>query len=340
MRPLFLPRLVNGPFEDPVLFVPFQFQRRAVLFDLGDLSCLPPRDLLKVSHVFVTHTHMDHFIGFDRLLRCLLGRRLDLHLYGPAGFLSHVEGKLAGYSWDLLDRRTCGMRLIVHEVHPQRILRRCFIGGDRFAAAGDPVALPFTGLLVREPAFEVSTAVLQHSIPCLGLALTERFHVNILKTGLTALGLTPGPWLTRFKNALYEGVDPSSAFEIDPANDTTGGRLALQDLQRHIARISAGQKIAYITDVGDSALNRAAIRSLAQTADLLFIEGAFLHSDRERAVATSHLTARGAGEIAALAGARRFTIFHFSPRYRGREADLMREAQKAYDQAIGQPADI
>jgi ribonuclease Z len=94
MPALFQPRLVNGPFEDPGLFIPLQFERRAILFDLGDLSRLPPRDLLKISHVFVTHTHMDHFIGFDQLLRCILGREKDLFLYGPIGFIGNVEGTL------------------------------------------------------------------------------------------------------------------------------------------------------------------------------------------------------------------------------------------------------
>ena len=335
MHPLFLPRLVNGLYEDPVLFVPFQFQRRAVIFDLGDLSRVPSRDLLTISHAFVTHTHMDHFIGFDHLLRCLLGRKTDLRLYGPAGFLSCVEGKLAGYSWDLVDRRSCGLRLHVHEVHPDRMFRRSYIGGDRFAAEGDPAELPFTGRLVREPAFEVSAAVLQHSIPCLGLALTERFHVNILKPGLERLGLAPGRWLTRFKNALYEGADPLSTFDIASDDGSPIGRFVLGDLQQQIARITTGQKIAYITDVGDGPLNREAIGSLAHAADTLFIEAAFLHSERERAAATRHLTARQAGEIAALAGARRFTVFHFSPRYRGREAALMQEAQAAYEAAKG-----
>jgi len=99
----FLPRLVNGPFDDPVLFVPFRYENRAFLFDLGEIYQLTSREILKVTHIFVTHTHMDHFAGFDRILRIFLGRNKDLYLYGPPGFIQNVEGKLAGYTWNLVE---------------------------------------------------------------------------------------------------------------------------------------------------------------------------------------------------------------------------------------------
>jgi ribonuclease Z len=74
VRRLFEARLTNEAFGDPGIYVDFRDERRALLFDVGDIGALPPRMLMRLSHVFVTHTHMDHFAGFDRLLAFILGR--------------------------------------------------------------------------------------------------------------------------------------------------------------------------------------------------------------------------------------------------------------------------
>jgi len=95
MRAIFDARLVNEPFGDPGVYVDFRFERRALLFDLGDNAALPPRKLLRLTHVFVSHTHMDHFIGFDHLLRIFLARELHLDVFGPPGIIANVRGKLA-----------------------------------------------------------------------------------------------------------------------------------------------------------------------------------------------------------------------------------------------------
>ena len=104
MRQFFEARLVNAPFGDPGLHVDFRDQRRALLFDLGDIGVLPPRKLLRVSHAFVTHSHMDHFFGFDQFVRVVLGRKPGVVLFGGPGFIDQVEHKLHAYTWNVVHR--------------------------------------------------------------------------------------------------------------------------------------------------------------------------------------------------------------------------------------------
>ena len=331
MRPSFHPRLVNGPFDDPGLFIPFQFQNRALIFDLGDINRLTPKDILKISHVFVSHTHMDHFIGFDRLLRLSLGRDKNLSFYGPPGFLENLEGKLAGYTWNLADKYNYPLSLQVSEVHSRYTLSRRYRCRDRFQPLIDPVERPFTRTLYEEPAFRVSAVLLDHKIPCLGFSIRERFHVNIIKDGLKALGLTPGPWLTGFKQALYSQTEPTAKFEAKFDRQKPAKHFTLGALADNIARITPGQKISYITDVVYSQSNRKRIVALVKGSDHLFIEAVFLEQDREIAAKKHHLTAWQAGHLAGKAQVKQMTVFHFSPRYTGMEEQLRDEARAAYE---------
>ncbi|MFC1533444.1 MBL fold metallo-hydrolase [Thermodesulfobacteriota bacterium] len=333
MRPSFHPRLINDPFSDPGLFIPFLFEKRALMFDLGELQTLSSRDLLKVSHVFVTHSHMDHFIGFDTLLRVCLGREKELHLYGPPDFFSHMEGKLAGYTWNLLNEYENDFSLKVKEVHPGKILSRIYVSRDRFRPKERETEEPFSGILLKEPAFRVEAALLDHRVPCLGLSLVENFYVNIKKEGLKNLGLTVGPWINRFKNALYEKEDLDADFPViweEKGAVVREKRFVLGDLANEIALISPGQKITYVTDVIGSPENKDKIIELAKDADHLFIEAAFMDHDKDVAREKYHLTTREAGELAREACVKQFTAFHFSPRYIHRDEDIQEEVMEAY----------
>jgi ribonuclease Z len=333
MRPSFHPRLINDPFSDPGLFIPFLFEKRALLFDLGELHGLSPKDLLKVSHVFVTHTHMDHFIGFDTLLRLFLGRDKELHLFGPEGFFRHVEGKLAGYTWNLVHEYQSDLILKVTEIHQDRALTQIYVCKDRFRSRGNQVKETFNGILLKEPSFLVEAAWLDHRIPCLGLSLKENFYVNINKQGLKEIDLPVGPWLTRFKKALYEQRDPKGDFFVTWEK---GGKITkekefiLGELAQKIATISPGQKITYITDIAGSSDNYERAVKLAEDSDHLFIEAAFLDRDRDAARKKYHLTAKEAGKLARLAGVKRYTLFHFSPRYDHMTQDIEKEAREAF----------
>lgn len=330
MRPSFHPRLINGPYDDPGVFIPFLFENRALLFDLGDIHALSARDVLKITHAFVSHTHMDHFCGFDRLLRLFLGRGKDIHLFGPEGFLKNIEGKLAGYTWNLVHHYAAPFSLFAAEVQNEKIFTREYRCQNGFGAAAPPEEAPFSGVLISEPALTISATILGHKTDCLGFRLEERFHVNIVKEALSRMGLSVGPWIREFKQALFCGKDPSSEFTI--FDRTTGNeehRFRLGDLSKQIALISPGQKIVYLTDMAGNPANMAKAVAFAEGADQLFVEAAFLETDREAADEKCHLTARDAGRIAGLAGAKQYTLFHHSPRYMDRIEEIEREAAEA-----------
>ncbi len=128
--------LINDPFGDPGVYVDFKYRRQAFLFDLGDIHLLPPRKLLKIGYIFVSHTHMDHFIGFDHLLRISLGRDRCIRLYGPPNFLQNVEDKLRSYTWNLVANYTNDFELHVTEIHPQYTVSRQYRCRNAFVAGG------------------------------------------------------------------------------------------------------------------------------------------------------------------------------------------------------------
>ena len=333
MGPSFLPRLVNSPFDDPALFVPFRYKNRAMLFDLGDIASLSSRDILKITHIFITHTHMDHFVGFDRLLRIFLGRDKDLFLWGPQGFLANLEGKLAGYCWNLVENYQNRFTLQAIELHPNRAIVKSYPCHNGFTADGNIREMPFDGIVLGEPGLTVSAVHLDHGIPVLGFALHERFHINIMKGQLESLELKPGPWLNRFKAMLYKDADPQTPVEI-PSPDHPGSelRLPLVELQSAIARITPGQSLAYVADAAGTVENLKKIRNLSADVDHLFIEAAFSHADRDIAERKRHLTARQAGEIARSCRVRQYHLFHHSPRYADCPEILEAEAKKAFNE--------
>ncbi|RTZ98822.1 MAG: ribonuclease Z [Deltaproteobacteria bacterium] len=331
MRPAFLPRLVNSPFGDPGLYLSFAFQRQAVLFDAGDLSALSSRDILKIDNIFISHTHMDHFCGFDQVLRVSLGRNKRIQVFGPDGFISHLSSKLSAYQWNLVDNFNDNLTLVATEITDSCMKTQTFHCRDGFIARDVPLESPFTGILLETPVFNVTAAILDHQIPCLAFSLRERFHVNILKPALTDLGLRPGPWLKTFKDDLFCKRPPETIIEIPASHTTASPKIfSLDELTRKIVRITAGQQVTYVTDAGFTATNQARIIALSDGADHLFIEAAFLDNDRRIAEKKHHLTARQAGYLAARASVKKYTVFHFSPRYSDRADDIYHEARAAF----------
>lgn len=324
MRPTFHVEIVNAPFEDPVLYVRAMYQKVVFLFDLGNIDSLGPGKINLINKIFVTHMHIDHFIGFDTVLRFLLKRELPICIYGPEGITSCIEGKLRGYTWNLI--RDYPFKLEVYEIDKIHIRQTSFYASESFAPIYHEPIL-FKNPIAGDSVYKVNTLVLSHQIPVLAYSLEEDIQININKAKLIEKGLDVGPWLNTLKNMIRQGMSEDTAIFVNES------RYQLGDLI-DICIISRGQKICYVMDIAPTEENLKLLKDFIYGADVLYCEAFFSDEELHRAKDRNHLTAKIAGQLARESGVRTLKVMHFSQKYKSNTNLLVKEAEDAFNGLI------
>jgi ribonuclease Z len=336
------PRFVDPSGFEPGLVIDVRDERRALLFDLGEIERLAPRVLLRVTHAFVTHTHMDHFAGFDHLLALALGRVRRLVLWGGPGFVDQVEHKLRAYTWNVVHRYEVPMTIEANALALDGSRQRArFESASRFERFDEgPAAAPADGrhgegdvhLLLDEPLFSVRAVVVDHEMPVLAFAVDEKAQVRVAVDRIAAMGLATGAWLRTLKQAVLAGAPDATPIDLawTDRHGAHAERRSIGELRPLVLDTVPGRRIGYVTDLRFTPGNVERLAKLLGDVDLLHIEAVFSDADHAQALRKNHLTAPQAGMIARRLRARKVLPFHFSPRYRGSEDALRREVLTAW----------
>jgi len=322
--PGFQVHLPNGIFGDPLVHLRPLRERDAILLDLGRASSLPVKLLHRIGLVLLSHAHVDHFFGFDELLRALLGTPRALTIVGPEGIASRVASRVDGYSWNLIEADTeahatsLAPRFLVKALGNDSRLRETeVVPGSAPRFLGEREA-PL-GLVHEAERFTVRAVPLEHrDISSLAYLIEEKPRLAVRPEGLRERGLAPGPWLDALKHAASLGEDER---EIDVGAE----RVKVKDLAPTLLVERPGQRVAYVTDAADSPRNRSRIVELAKGVDLFICEATFTRPDEDRARETAHLPAFAAAELAREAAVGRLLPFHLSPRYEDTPELIFRE---------------
>jgi len=309
---------LNPPFGDPGFFLHHSYTGQALIFDLGDLHQLPARKILQASHIFISHGHIDHLIGFDQLLRVTLNRPRHLHIYGPPGIIEMIGHKLQGYNWNLTSHYE--LLITVHAIFEQHCDQVTFACCKKFYPEPTTTTPRSNAAIFTNENFTITAVTLDHGTPVLAFSLNESLQINFRPEELRRRNWKPGPWLSHLRQKLLT-TDPA-----EPDIEINGSRYPVKEVADAIAIIKPGSKIAYITDIGFTEANLRKLLPMVTDADLLLCEAAFLDSAAEKAQASNHLTAAQAGEIAQKARVKRLKLFHFSPRHHDLENEFYRQA--------------
>ena len=287
-------RLTNPPGQgDPGLYVDLVGLKKAAMFDIGE-NTLSPGELTRVRALFISHTHIDHWIGFDRLLRVILGSEREVHIYGPPGMADFVRHRIHGYVWNLTFEDH--VRFFVHELAGDTFHVVELSLEDRFQTVRDHgQSEPHQGVAHRGDGYRVEFAELDHTTPCLGWAFVEEDRYSFDLDRLTAAGMKPGPELAHLKARFLAGEDPLRA--------------------QTLGEFQPGRRVAYVTDTALTPKSVEAVCRLARNAEVLYCEATYPDEDLEKATAVGHLTGGQCGALARAASVKELVPFHFSRRY-------------------------
>ncbi|HSE40344.1 MAG TPA: hypothetical protein VLH08_06215 [Acidobacteriota bacterium] len=307
--------LGSGAMGDPCLYVEPSNLPHSFLLDCGNQHLGHAR-LLRSRFLFLSHTHLDHFIGFDSWMRVHLGSTNTLHIIGPQGTAEHVYHKIHGYVWNLAE--TVYLQFRITELDPLRSFQ--LLPQKRYELEELTAEAP---TLDPKEDWHFRHQPLQHlSIISLGYRLFTQDQWRVNQDALDQSGLEAGPWVKEVKQR------KTGSIEIGEKT------YQVEELRRQLLYFSPGYSIAYITDAIYRDENIPKMIDLAQGVDHLFCESSFLKQDEDRASRTHHLTTVQAATIAREAGVKLLHLFHFSRRYAGLEHVFLREAREIFPQTV------
>ena len=292
----------------------------AFLFDLGNIDALSHKNLLRVRTVLVSHTHIDHFNGFDRLLRVNIPHFRSVDVVGPEGIINNVANKLKGYTWNLLEPEQINFQ--VFEVNREgRVKAAKITNSNDFTPTAMTIPEPLLPQTARPlpaaPATFVSNlsdgsrieaVTLDHGIPSVAYICQAPILFKLRSDELTRLGLIPGPWISELQKAVTNG-DLTGSIHVD------GKDFSLRDLSAYLLESQAPRTLGYVTDCSFSEDNLTRLRLLMEGVETLLCETNFRDADFEKARQKKHLTTKQAALIAAWTQADDLETFHYSGVY-------------------------
>ena len=269
------------------------------LIDCGALQSYSVRQLQRVRAVFVTHTHVDHWIDFDTLLRHQVQHNIEVVICGPVGITDHVRAKLQAYNWNLLDEQAATYR--VREIVTCDHVLESRLEPPRYQPS--PVATADT-VIYEDDAIRADCVLLDHHIPSVAYRFTTPDRIRL---HLDRGDLPGGPWAGALKEAYLAG-EGARTLLID-------GRSVRADTLFHLIEREPGTRVGVILDHAIHPDNRHRIRQHFTGADAVYIESYFLERDRELALQKAHSTAVASARTLSGIGITKAVPIHHSRKY-------------------------
>lgn len=300
---------VNSPFEDTAFYIRNIYKPDGLLFDCGKIGALTNSEVLSISEILISHTHIDHFYGFDRILRGTLLSGKKFRVFGPPGIIKNVQGKIDSYTWNLIKDYPVSYEVIELNLKRDEYKTAFFSAANGFIREDGTVKDSDVRL---NGDFKIDFEFFDHMVPSVGYRITEPDMVSVNKDRVAEYGFKSGKWLAELKDKALSG-DLSGEIKAETQDGLK--TIAVADACEKVITPVKSQSVTYITDIAPSFENVQKAISFADDSTILLIEGMFMKKDVLHANYKKHLTLDLSKYIFRESGSAFARFFHFTPRY-------------------------
>ncbi|WP_085814081.1 ribonuclease Z [Citrifermentans pelophilum] len=320
------PTFFAGLFDDPLLLVRVRPTGRALLFDCGKMHHLAKRVYTSIDAIFISHAHMDHFMGMDSVIRHSHASPRTIDVFGPPGLADRMGHKFSCYDWNLADTFWGNFR--VAEINDDgRIAGTLFRGPDGFAATREGER---SGVLYGNRYLTVTSAQCEHRIPVVAYKVEEGAAFVIDDERMAAAGVRKGVWLKEMEKLFHDGLMEGSPVRfLCSSGESVEERVETDAaaLYQRIRKFEEPASIGYVTDIGYSEENMASLEGLVKGVTLLVCECAFLASEQAKARLSRHMSTTDFNMMLDRLRPKYVLPMHFSKTYQRGSEPLYKEIE-------------
>ncbi len=313
---MFLPEIKSEINEDICILIKLDNHTPHYICECGDASRLSVKDCQNAEVIFISHTHIDHFVNFDTILRHQLGIEKEVVICGPEGIADRFQSKINAYTWNLIEEGSITYE--IREIISEKEIHLYKIEPPKWKLRKTDIIQE--NIIFKNDRFQVHFTILDHKIPSIAYLFRE---VDTVKIDLSKGSFKGGSWVRKLK----------TAFDLDLPDDEIiieGVSYASKDLF-YLLEVKKGASLGVIMDYAPNAENHTKIKALFSFCDKVFIESFYKLEDKKFAESNSHSYSQASGRIMRECGVKDAIPVHFSRKYREEDVEvLIREFEEAY----------
>lgn len=307
---MFKPEVKSKIGEDICILVKLDNHPWNYLCECGDAGDLTVKEIQNSNAIFISHTHIDHFVNFDDVIRHQIGIQRKIVICGPKGIAQQVQSKIKSYTWNLIEKGSIIYEirevLSENEIHVFEIEPPIWQLEEKGVIKNN--------IIFEEKNFVVTATLLDHKIPTLAYKFKEN---DTTKIDIQSSGFKGGKWVKELKEAFEENY----GYKVIHIEGKDYKAIELF----HLLKIQKGDSIGIIMDHAATKENHSKIKNHFFQCRKVFIESFYKEEDREQAELNYHSYSSMSGKIMYQTQVKEPIPVHFSRKYKEDEIKVLIE---------------